>query len=167
VDTVKQAETFAAVRAEWSIPRVESLKLRDFPTLRHVVGFVRQHRPDLAPVAAPAPASSTSTPAPGPASKANGHAATMSPVAEPIPLERADEAPRRVAAPVLRPPLELCKPTGVRIGPGVRVVIAAGAGGGLAAVDQKVADLGATPLVLDAHEPAAALEATLRGWLAE
>ena len=37
VDTVKQAETFAAVRAEFGIPRDENLKLRDFPTLRHVV----------------------------------------------------------------------------------------------------------------------------------
>ena len=60
VDTVKQAETFAAVREEWSIPRQENLKLRDFPTLRHVVGFVRQHRPDLAAAAA----TSTSTPTP-------------------------------------------------------------------------------------------------------
>jgi len=30
VDTVKQAETFAAVREEFSIARVENLRLRDF-----------------------------------------------------------------------------------------------------------------------------------------
>ena len=39
VDTVKQAEMFAAVRAAYSIPRDENLKLRDFPTLAHVIQF--------------------------------------------------------------------------------------------------------------------------------
>ncbi len=34
VDTVKQAETFAAVREAYDIARQENLKLRDFPTLR-------------------------------------------------------------------------------------------------------------------------------------
>src|SRR3970282_2279029 len=47
VDTVKQAETFAAIRQEFDIPRRDDLKLRDYPTLRHVVGFVRDMRPDL------------------------------------------------------------------------------------------------------------------------
>ena len=37
VDTVKQAEVFAAVREAYGIERQESLKLRDFPTLQHVV----------------------------------------------------------------------------------------------------------------------------------
>ena len=37
VDTVKQAETFAAVREAYGIARQENLKLRDFPTLTHVV----------------------------------------------------------------------------------------------------------------------------------
>ena len=49
VDTVKQAETFAAVREAYGIARQENLKLRDFPTLRSVVGFVYQFRPDLKP----------------------------------------------------------------------------------------------------------------------
>ncbi len=35
IDTVKQAETFAAVREAYEIPREENLKLRDFPTLAH------------------------------------------------------------------------------------------------------------------------------------
>ncbi|MEP7161540.1 MAG: beta-ketoacyl synthase N-terminal-like domain-containing protein, partial [Dermatophilaceae bacterium] len=41
VDTVKQAEVFAAVRGEWTLERDENLRLRDFPTLRHVAGYVR------------------------------------------------------------------------------------------------------------------------------
>ena len=47
IDTVKQAELFASVRGLWDIPRDENRKLRDYPTLRHVVDFVYQMRPDL------------------------------------------------------------------------------------------------------------------------
>ncbi len=52
VDTVKQAEMFAAIREIYSIPRDENRKLRDYPTLAHVIRFVYENRPDLA--AAPA-----------------------------------------------------------------------------------------------------------------
>jgi malonyl CoA-acyl carrier protein transacylase len=167
VDTVKQAETFAAVREEWSIPRVENLRLRDFPTLRHVVGFVRTHRPDLAeaaPVSAPAP---TPAPAPAPVPGVSSGSASVTGTASPLPhpLENADQAPRRVATPVLRPPLEICKPTGVKLEKGVRVVVARGASESLVA--KKIAALGATVLELDAREPAAELEKTLRAWLAK
>ena len=48
VDTVKQAEMFAAIRAIYNIPRDENLKLRDYPTLAHVIRFVYEKRPDLA-----------------------------------------------------------------------------------------------------------------------
>ena len=52
VDTVKQAEMFAAIREIYNIPRDENRKLRDYPTLAHVIRFVYEKRPDLA--AAPA-----------------------------------------------------------------------------------------------------------------
>ena len=55
IDTVKQAETFAAVREAYDIPREDNLELREFPTLEHVIQFVRDRRPDLA-AAAPATA---------------------------------------------------------------------------------------------------------------
>lgn len=48
VATVKQAELFAAVRAAYDIPRDENLRLRDFPTLAHVVKFVCSMRPPAA-----------------------------------------------------------------------------------------------------------------------
>ena len=51
VDTVKQAEMFAAIREIYNIPRDENRKLRDFPTLAHVIRFVYENRPDLASVA--------------------------------------------------------------------------------------------------------------------
>ena len=41
IDTVKQAETFATVRETFNIPVQEGLNLRDYPTLRSVVGFVK------------------------------------------------------------------------------------------------------------------------------
>ena len=41
VDTVKQAEVFAAVRGQYDVERDDTLQLRDFPTLNHVVGWVR------------------------------------------------------------------------------------------------------------------------------
>ena len=40
IDTVKQAEVFATIREAYGIERDESLKLRDYPTLNHVVAFV-------------------------------------------------------------------------------------------------------------------------------
>ncbi|MFQ5583384.1 MAG: acyltransferase domain-containing protein, partial [Calditrichia bacterium] len=56
IDTVKQAEMFAAVREAYDIPREDSLQLRDFPTLAHVIQFVYDRRPDLKPAARPSPA---------------------------------------------------------------------------------------------------------------
>ena len=42
MDTVKQAEVFAAVRERFGVGSVTSTrKLRDFPTLNHVVGWVK------------------------------------------------------------------------------------------------------------------------------
>ena len=74
VDTVKQAETFAAVREAYDIPRQENLRLRDFPTLKHVVGFVLTNRPELAAVAA-APA------APGARASPTARASAVAPPA--------------------------------------------------------------------------------------
>jgi len=56
IDTVKQAEMFAAIREAYDIPRDDSIKLRDFPTLEHTVQFVYDKRPDLV---RPAPAAPT------------------------------------------------------------------------------------------------------------
>jgi acyl carrier protein len=56
VDTVKQAETFVALREAFDIPRRDDLNLRDYSTLEKVIGFVRDMRPDLAAAPSPAPA---------------------------------------------------------------------------------------------------------------
>ena len=106
VDTVKQAEVFAMVREEFKIPRKDDLKLRDYPTLRHVIGFVKQSlaTPDAAsapitapPVAEPAPAAEpvpVAEPAP---------AAEPVPVAEPAPAPIAAPTPNAATAPAAEP----------------------------------------------------------------
>ncbi|MEZ5097298.1 MAG: hypothetical protein R2731_15105 [Nocardioides sp.] len=55
MDTVKQAEVFAAVRAEYDVERDDTLQLRDFPTLRHVTAWVREKAGLPEPVAAAPP----------------------------------------------------------------------------------------------------------------
>ena len=63
VDTVKQAELLAAIRGMYNIPRDENLKLRDFPTLRHVIQFAHDKlaAQGQAPVT-PAPAAAEQIP---------------------------------------------------------------------------------------------------------
>ena len=79
VDTVKQAEVFAAVREEYGVERDATLQLRDFPTLHDVAGWIRD-KTGLAAPAAPAPA-------PASAAAARGtprHAAAPQPGGDPV-----------------------------------------------------------------------------------
>ncbi len=62
IDTVKQAETFAAIRAQYDIPRDDNLALRDYPTLRAVIGFVHDKAPNLPAAPAVVPAARTRHP---------------------------------------------------------------------------------------------------------
>ena len=164
VDTVKQAETFAAIREAFGIERVEDLKLRDYPTLRHVINFVYDRRPDLKPSGeAPAPpvapvAAPAAPTAPAPAARP---AVTLAPV------ENADMVPRRVVVPALRPPIDLCKPTGVALDGNTRVVVMMDRGGVGKALLNRLEKRGVGTLVFDEPPSAEALEQQLKGWLAE
>ncbi|MDO8803009.1 MAG: acyltransferase domain-containing protein, partial [Elusimicrobiota bacterium] len=40
IDTVKQAELFAAIREHYSIPRKDNISLKDYPTIRHCIKYV-------------------------------------------------------------------------------------------------------------------------------
>jgi NAD(P)-dependent dehydrogenase (short-subunit alcohol dehydrogenase family) len=130
VDTVKQADLFASVRAIYNIPRDENRKLRDFPTLAHVIRFVYENRPDL-DIQHPAP--STQHPAPAPS---------------PQPLA-APEVPRRIPVPTLRPPLAICKPTAVTLRPGRRLAIMPDKGGVAEALAERLRESGTEVLLLD------------------
>src|SRR5674536_264075 len=87
VDTVKQAEVFATIRETFGIERDENLKLRDYPTLEAVIGFVRDRAgipaPSPAPVA-PAPVAVAPAPVSTPAPSAAPAAPVAAPVADPV-----------------------------------------------------------------------------------
>ncbi|HET7151749.1 MAG TPA: phosphopantetheine-binding protein, partial [Candidatus Acidoferrum sp.] len=117
IDTVKQAEMFASVRAAFQIPRDENLKLRDFPTLAKVIQFAK----DRLPGQTATPSTTQPKTEPGSVSKASTMTPPAStPVIRPRPallsLDAANAIPRRVPIPTLRPALNLCKHTGVALG---------------------------------------------------
>jgi NAD(P)-dependent dehydrogenase (short-subunit alcohol dehydrogenase family) len=166
VDTVKQAEVFAAVRERWDIPRQDDLRLRDFPTLNHVIAWVH----DKTGATATPPTDGTPT-------------APATPAAEPQPTDRqravpqvsvvrgdltaTDRIPRRTPVPMLRPDLSQCTPTGVTLESGTRAVVALDEGGVGDLLVKKLRRRGVDVL---GFEPGTATEeilAALDGWLTE
>ncbi|MGO9928078.1 MAG: SDR family NAD(P)-dependent oxidoreductase [Mycobacterium sp.] len=137
VDTVKQAEIFAAIRQHFGVARDDTLKLRDFPTLTHVVGWIRDRIE-----ASPAPKAPSDT----------AVAAQPSPAASAPPVKgdiaATDLIPRQVPIPVLRPELKACVPTGVNLGDGTRVAVMADQGGVAEALVSRLTRLGVETLVL-------------------
>ena len=169
IDTVKQAEMFAAVRAAYNIPRDENLKLREFPTLAHVIKFARDRQPGVAKE--PAASSSVVQKKQEPAQKKPPVSASsdLKPIAQrPLPLsfDAANRIPRRVPVANLRPPLDLCKPTGVTLGSGRRVVLMPDKSGVGDALTQRLQEAGVEVLRMDPAQAADALANTLKTWLA-
>jgi acyl transferase domain-containing protein/NAD(P)-dependent dehydrogenase (short-subunit alcohol dehydrogenase family) len=169
IDTVKQAEMFAAIRALYNIPRDENLKLREFATLAHVIQFAHD-RSGLG-------ASSLSSPAPKqdqePAKKPSVSSPPFpipKPVKTPRPalasLDAANRIPRRVPLPVLRPSLSFFKPTGVTLEHGRRVAIVSDTGGVGNALSQKLQAKGVDVLCADATPDFDALTSQLKRWIA-
>ncbi|GIE58329.1 type I polyketide synthase [Actinoplanes octamycinicus] len=130
VDTVKQAEVFAAVRERFGVARDDALRLRDFPTLTHVIGWVRERTAAVpaAPVQAP-PATVTGAPA------------------------TTGSITRRVPVPALRPDLTGCLPTGISLGGGTRILVMPDSGGVGEALAADLRTRGAEVLVLHPGEP--------------
>ena len=147
---------FASVRAEYNIPREENLKLRDFPTLAHVIQFARDKQKLTVAAETSIPVAASPTP-------------TAKPPARPRPplasFDAASSIPRRVPVPVLRPPLTICKSTGVKLGPGSRVVVMPDKDGVAAVLTQHLLTLGVEVLVLDAALDANAMTERLQQWL--
>ena len=139
VDTVKQAEVFAAVREQYGVERDDNLQLRDFPTLNHVAAWVRD-RADLG-----APASGA-----GSGSTAGAGDASPTPAAPTVvhgDLDAVDALPRRVPVPSLRPSISACLPTGVELD-GARVVVMLDEGGVGDALVELLDEAGSTALTL-------------------
>ncbi len=158
IDTVKQAETFLAIREAYDIPQRDDLNLRDYATLASVIGFVYEMRPDLQE-AAGAGQEQEQTAAPA--------APAMPKPAPKYQLEDADKMPRRVPVPSLRPPLTLCKSTGVTLDKASRVVVMPDKGGVAKALIGRLQSLGAAVLMLDPHLSGEALIEQLNIWQAE
>jgi acyl transferase domain-containing protein/acyl carrier protein/NAD(P)-dependent dehydrogenase (short-subunit alcohol dehydrogenase family) len=146
IDTVKQAEMFAAIRQVYDIERDETLALRDYPTLARAIEFVFEKRPDLgggtpsqagpAAAAAPGAASGSATAAGAGAMVAGSDAA-------------AQAVPRRVPVSLLRPPAAKFARTTVALGAGDRVLVALDASGVGKALVRQLTERGVTTLVLE------------------
>jgi acyl transferase domain-containing protein/NAD(P)-dependent dehydrogenase (short-subunit alcohol dehydrogenase family)/acyl carrier protein len=156
VDTVKQAETFAAIREAFDIPRQENLKLRDYPTLAHVIRFVHENAKRDTEIGRQGEGESDRSVAPSPSL----HVTASS-------IEEANRIPRRVPVPVLRPPLDLCKPTGITLDAKSRVVVMLDAGGEGQALVEKLQARGVTTLIAEPTVTGGALDAQIKAWLAE
>ncbi len=177
VDTVKQAELMAAIRGLYNIPRDENLKLRDFPTLRHVIKFAQDKLAASTPANAVAFAGGSSSQGGIPAAAAPATTerklelvpAAVAPTT-PAPvlasLDAANAIPRRVPVPMLRPPLAVSKPTGVTLGPGSRVVIMPDQGGVADALTERLQKLGVEVLRIEGAPANDALIDRLKSWLA-
>ena len=103
IDTVKQAELFAAMREHYGIAQQEGIQLKDYPTIRHCINFVLN---SVNNAAAPA-----AQPAAAPAAQVAPAVETMAapaPAAQPAPAE---ETPAQVAKPAF-----VSKPTAEHIG---------------------------------------------------
>jgi len=166
VDTVKQAEMFAAVRAAYNIPRDENLKLRDFPTLAHVIKFAH----DRSAVVVPAPGASAEK---VPREPKHQKPTTSSSAASTLPLrptlmnlDAANRIPRRVPVPTPRPTLTFCKATGVKIDRNSRVVVMFDKGGVGEALTQRLQALSVEVLRIDSAPDADTLTSLLKNWTA-
>jgi acyl transferase domain-containing protein/acyl carrier protein/NAD(P)-dependent dehydrogenase (short-subunit alcohol dehydrogenase family) len=160
IDTVKQAEMFAAIRAAYDIPREDNLKLRDFPTLAHTIQFVYDRKPGLKKGAVEAAAQADTKPE-------SVSPAEAAPVAMTGSLDAANAIPRRVPVPQLRPSLDLCKSTGVTLKPGSRVLVMPDQNGVGKALIGRLEKLGVQALVIDGAPDSKFLSKYIEGWKAE
>ncbi|MBN2574153.1 MAG: SDR family NAD(P)-dependent oxidoreductase, partial [Deltaproteobacteria bacterium] len=163
IDTVKQAEVFALVRETFGIGRQDNLKLSDYPTLRHVIGFVEQNLSGE-PVAPGA----VSPGAPAPTAVAAPVVAPVADAASPAPpsAETNSFASGVLRRPVstLRPPLAACKRTVVRLEKGSRVVVVADHQGAGRRLCEELEGRGVRVLRIDARPERADIENKLREW---
>ena len=169
IDTVKQAEMFAAIRAAYNIPRDENLKLREFPTLAHVIKFAQERSARV--VSRQNEESGERQKPSSPERSFNVHgAADPIPAQTPHPIpasfDSANGVPRRVPLPVLRPPMNLCKPTGVSLERGSRVILMPDKNGVAKALTQRLKKKGVEVLRIEGAPDAAALTDRIKNWLA-
>ena len=108
IDTVKQAELFAAMREHYGIAQQEGIQLKDYPTIRHCINFVLNSVNNAAPAAQPAAAPVQAAAPAVQVAPAVETVAAPAPAVQPAPAE---ETPAQVAKPAF-----VSKPTAEHIG---------------------------------------------------
>ena len=159
IDTVKQAEVFATIRESFGIPRDDQLKLRDYPTLSHVLQFVRD-RADNLPTTSPTATTPGHAP---PTTESSEHVAAIRLEGS---IEAANEVPRRVPVPQLRPGLASCVDTGIDLD-GARLIVMPDESGVGNALVQRLEQRGAQVLVLDGSDSTETTAESIDEWVAE
>jgi malonyl CoA-acyl carrier protein transacylase len=141
IDTVKQAELFAAIRTNYGIPRREDLILADYNTLAKVIGFVQDAlktdsdktiKAQSSPIDVSATVETTN-------------------VAEPEETPEASTLKCRVPVPVLFPKIELCVPSKVNLETG-KVVLVTDNGNVGAALAKKLKSMNTNVVVVKASD---------------
>ena len=151
IDTVKQAETFSALRDRFELPSEGELSPRDYPTLAKIVEYVYQSRPELrgerlasGPIASGHEVPEHEAPHPSPLPEGEG---------EKFVHEHGSEGvSRRVPVAMVRPPSELGKLTGVSLEDGGPVLIMPDEGGVGRALGQELVNRKVEVIEL-AHDP--------------
>jgi acyl transferase domain-containing protein/NAD(P)-dependent dehydrogenase (short-subunit alcohol dehydrogenase family)/acyl carrier protein len=166
IDTVKQAEMFAAIRAAYNIPRDENLQLRDFPTLAHVIKFA-QDRSTLSSLALRSEPDDRGETVSRAASPASSELSLQSGArrAALLSFDAANSILRRVPVPVLRPPLDLCKPTGATLQRGERVIIMPDRGGVADSLTHILKAKGVEVLRIEGTPDCEALSEVVKAWI--
>ena len=171
IDTVKQAEMFAAIRAAYGIERDENLALRDYPTLGRAIEFVYEKRPDLRPGATPTAAAAAVPPAAPPET---GEApAGPTPMARPATgrvvgsMEAAQRVPRRVPIARVRPAAERFPATGVELAEGALVLVVPDETGIGVALAERLRRMGVDAFLADPSAPTDLMLAEVAAWRGE
>ncbi|HTX89629.1 MAG TPA: SDR family oxidoreductase [Anaerolineales bacterium] len=152
IDTVKQAELFAAIREQYGIPRREDLRLSDYNTLAKVIAFVEDALRAKKKAATAVPAASAPAPSAAPDLAVSESQAMIV---------------RRVPVPALRPRLDLCLPTGVTLAEGSRVLVVESKAKTGESLAKKLTARGVQTLRLNAKLATEEISTRLAAWLAE
>ena len=108
IDTVKQAELFAAMREKYNLPQTEGVQLKDYPTIRHCIEYAlkaasgAQSAPAAEPAQTQAAAPVTPAVIPAPAVKAEPAPAAQ-PAAKPAEVQPAAQSVQAQSAPEVAP----------------------------------------------------------------
>ncbi len=97
IDTVKQAEMFGMIREAFSIPAEEGIRIKDFPTLNHVIGFVTSKSPKFAGMATSAATQAQAQAVASPSQAPSVQAAVSVPSGAPVQSQSASASAPSIA----------------------------------------------------------------------